>query len=322
MINELKTILHQVGRNTHHLEKEFWWEKNKKLHIYLELNKLYPFTYTIREAIYLKMNNMTERPKCHCGNEIKPPKEKVLNGFVKHCSRTCQVITQQKNIDFETKRKRNSKAGKISHQNRNPKTLIYRQEYYIEQYGSIDGIIKYNEFLIKPTFSKDICIEKNGVEEGLKLWRKRQQKWQYSINSKSDDELKKINMKKDSWSKLSDNDRKIRVNKLQKTMYEKGLWYDWQGNDCYLFYDFEYYSKMVRMKSENQNLKILLNNEKRGKIKYHLDHKYSIAEGFKNNIPTHIIASIHNLEFIPFKENCSKRDKCSITIEELFRLFF
>jgi hypothetical protein len=50
---------------------------------------------------------------------------------------------------------------------------------------------------------------------------------------------------------------------------------------------------------------------------YHLDHKYSIIEGFKNKIKPEIIGNIKNLEFIPWEENLKKRAKCSITINEL-----
>ena len=36
------------------------------------------------------------------------------------------------------------------------------------------------------TFSKEICIEKYGEEEGLKVWQERQDKWQNTLKSKSD----------------------------------------------------------------------------------------------------------------------------------------
>jgi len=63
---------------------------------------------------------------------------------------------------------------------------------------------------------------------------------------------------------------------------------------------------------------INLNNVRRGKKLNHLDHKYSKAEGFKNGILPIIIGSYINLEILPFMENCSKQERCSITKEELF----
>ena len=52
---------------------------------------------------------------------------------------------------------------------------------------------------------------------------------------------------------------------------------------------------------------------------YHLDHKYSILEGYKNKISPEIIGNIKNLEFIPWEENIKKRTKNSITINELIK---
>jgi hypothetical protein len=45
---------------------------------------------------------------------------------------------------------------------------------------------------------------------------------------------------------------------------------------------------------------------------YHLDHKFSIAEGFRQGLSPEIIGNIANLEFIPAHENMSKQDDCSI----------
>lgn len=86
------------------------------------------------------------------------------------------------------------------------------------------------------------------------------------------------------------------------------------------------YQKKVRYYTNKQNLKSLPNYEKRGVYMgkssntYHLDHKYSILEGFKNNINPELIGNIHNLEMIPGYENRKKYKNCSITIELLLEL--
>ena len=73
--------------------------------------------------------------------------------------------------------------------------------------------------------------------------------------------------------------------------------------------------------TRQQPIKSLSNYDKRGNSgvdgAYHLDHKFSIIEGFKNNVKPEIIGNIKNLEFIPWKENLNKRAKCSITLQEL-----
>lgn len=46
------------------------------------------------------------------------------------------------------------------------------------------------------TFSKEKCIEKYGEELGIAKWKERQEKWQNSLDSKSDEEKAEINRKK------------------------------------------------------------------------------------------------------------------------------
>jgi len=53
----------------------------------------------------------------------------------------------------------------------------------------------------------------------------------------------------------------------------------------------------------------------------HADHKFSIKEGFMNNIIPSIIGCESNMELIPWRINISKKAKCSITKEELFKLY-
>ncbi len=63
-------------------------------------------------------------------------------------------------------------------------------------------------------------------------------------------------------------------------------------------------------------------NLPRGRNKYHLDHKFSVFEGFKNNIPPYIIANLYNLQMLSENENCVKHVSCSITKKELMNKFF
>lgn len=54
----------------------------------------------------------------------------------------------------------------------------------------------------------------------------------------------------------------------------------------------------------------------------HLDHMFSVLEGFKRNIPPYIMSDVCNLEIIKSEDNLSKGSDCSITEEELMELFF
>ena len=58
------------------------------------------------------------------------------------------------------------------------------------------------------------------------------------------------------------------------------------------------------------------NNYERGHD-YHLDHKYSLYEGFKNGVSPKIIGGYKNLEVIKKSKNLSKGNKCSIELKEI-----
>ena len=101
---------------------------------------------------------------------------------------------------------------KTSHKNRKESPDDYLEsyntkiEYYINNgYSEEEAHVK----LVKrqTTFSKKICIEKYGKEKGLKIWQERQDKWQSTLNNKSEQEKEEINRKKISsnsfFSKIS-----------------------------------------------------------------------------------------------------------------------
>jgi len=83
---------------------------------------------------------------------------------------------------------------------------------------------------------------------------------------------------------------------------------------------YEIYRRQVLIKS-NESLKnnILKDIEKRGKD-FHLDHKFSIIEGFKQDIDPVIIGHIKNLQIIPSYKNIKKSGNCSLSLEELLKL--
>jgi hypothetical protein len=85
----------------------------------------------------------------------------------------------------------------------------------------------------------------------------------------------------------------------------------------------ENYKRQVRaLTAKNYKLyKDYINPKKLkiGKKDYHLDHKYSIYEGYRNNVDINIISAKENLEVIPYNENLSKQQRCSITLDELIQ---
>jgi len=63
------------------------------------------------------------------------------------------------------------------------------------------------------------------------------------------------------------------------------------------------------------------NNLERGKRKYHIDHIYSVIDGFNNNIPEEVIANPANLRMLWYSDNINKKGKSEITKEELYKNF-
>lgn len=87
-----------------------------------------------------------------------------------------------------------------------------------------------------------------------------------------------------------------------------------------------YYDRVRSMSYRNyKKFKSLLNPHdfliSRGNRGYHLDHIFSIQQGFLNNVPSKIIASVHNLQILSGEENNKKSVECWQTLEELLEKY-
>jgi len=58
--------------------------------------------------------------------------------------------------------------------------------------------------------------------------------------------------------------------------------------------------------------------EKRGQTDHHLDHKFSISEGFRLGITPSALALCENLQMLPYDENIRKSEKCTLSLESLY----
>jgi len=135
--------------------------------------------------------------------------------------------------------------------------------------------------------------EKKHLSNKLKEFRK--------INPVSDKTKEKMSISaKKHWQPI------IEQNKLK--MPEKKRYY----ND-------------VRRITRQQPIHLLENYNKIGLAgisgAYHVDHMVSKKVGFDNNIDPNIIGNIVNLQIIPWLENVSKIEKCSISIEQLLEKY-
>lgn len=76
--------------------------------------------------------------------------------------------------------------------------------------------------------------------------------------------------------------------------------------------DFKTYAKMARHYAYNQYNKQI----PEGLV---IDHKFSIADGWKNNVPIHIVSHKQNLRLVTETENLHKGANSSITIDQLYK---
>lgn len=97
------------------------------------------------------------------------------------------------------------KAQKTKEFNKNDTT---KKEYYTSRgMSEEESIIALSER--QTTFSKEICIEKYGEDDEIKVWEDRQTKWMNTLNSKSSEELEIIRRKKLSGARFSKISQKL-----------------------------------------------------------------------------------------------------------------
>lgn len=111
------------------------------------------------------------------------------------------------------------------------------------------------------------------------------------------------------------NDYQISAQKAKQTNIKNGIWLQDEYKSPYLVYKQE-----VWKHTRSWDLTQLEHHEKRGHVNedgFHLDHMYSIKQGFVDNVSPKIIGHIQNLEFIYWRDNLSKHQKSSTALEEL-----
>lgn len=84
----------------------------------------------------------------------------------------------------------------------------------------------------------------------------------------------------------------------------------------------KYYSEVWNITEKNfKRYKHLIKDSDLRGNNFHLDHNFSVSEGFRYGVPAHIIGHVTNLRILPSSENCSKQGKCHKTIDQLYEDF-
>lgn len=157
---------------------------------------------------------------------------------------------------------------------------------------------------------KTTCLKKYGVEH---VWLDKT-----IANKKKETWLQKYGV--DNPRKASAIKEKIVKNQLE-TKYRLGL-----AIRPSLKTDWEIYKSNCtnaanriyrKIKSE-----INVNNVERKRNKYHLDHIYSVRDGFINNIPSNLISHPSNLRMLLEHDNISKSSASCVTINKFYRKIY
>lgn len=222
-------------------------------------------------------------------------------GYRKYCSKSCSG-----------KGSVNVEKGKQTMLERYGCSNAFQLDWVRAKCNNEESIIK------KKRKYKETCLERYGVETVLMLpeYRNDHLRDYNEIVRK----FKETNLKKYGYTctlNVPETRKQIRANKEQS--------YEWIPLADYE--DFELYKYRVWECTNKQNIKSLDNYELRGRSDlsnsaHHLDHKYSMFQGFKDNIPPFIIGNICNLEMLYYFDNISKGKKCSITKEDLLSSFY
>lgn len=192
-------------------------------------------------------------------------------------------------------------------------------ESRIKKWGEEEGIERHLKAKEAYSFSKTLegYIDRLGEEEGTKAWKSK---------------IENISQgAKRFWDNLSESSRSRGTLQWYQQIYgeEEGKirWTQACNNKSKslrkipieLAEEYSFYKLLVSRVSEI-NLKLYGKDlhliESRGK-QMHLDHMYSVYQGFIEKVSPYVIGFIGNLEFLSAKENCSKQLKCSQSLEQL-----
>lgn len=236
-------------------------------------------------------------------HHLTEKRSKTVNDKIQIC-RVCQT-TGENNPRFGDNRTWEELIGK---ERANNKKKIYRKKF-IENNPSKQDIVKIKK--------GQIIINYEYVSNYLN-------KYNFKLNSiEGDNKFAKLNITCDNHH----------IFDIKYTNFGK--------NKClcrYCYYDsiripfdsielFETYSKTIRSLTRftfNKNKNIIDPDglKELDSKNYHIDHIYSISDGFLNNIEPKVIASVNNLRVINKTENLKKGKKSNLTIGKLMDMYY
>lgn len=251
---------------------------------------------------YLYHNNRLPNSICECGSKKKFNSFK--NPYRKYCSSKCANNYSM----TEEKKKKISIIAKENYNNFSEKKkemMVAKQKESFKKNWTEEDSKRYSKIMKER--------HRNLTEEEKE---KRAKKISASLKKSLKAKVQRIKRSKLVAAALREYIKSLKDSELKafkKKLREKnGI----KDEERHLFKNY----KKLAWYYTNKNLEEIENIELRS-MHMHLDHKFSILEGFKQGISPEIIGSNLNLEILEAKINCSKQDKCSITKEVLISSF-
>ena len=307
---------------------------NNNIDKIFELTNYLPITSKIKERLYIIYHHLTQKDiKCPCCDKNKKFYT-FTKGYNLTCSQSCSTTFVNRNRDKSVYEKRKETYNNKS---KEEKSLISKKKHntsverYGQNYTKEFGKHGYINATVKGTYISGFSIvQKNNPEKWTAFHKQAGITMLNNIDENGNNHYDRIHLKKVEAIDENGNNYYDRIhlknlipdesgnNKYQRTcitMIERGYWTTPEDKE-----DLAHYYQKVWKVTRQQPIHTLKNIENRGhanKGLYHLDHMYSISEGFRNNIPIHLIGNIANLKMIIGRNNISKGKKCSISLETL-----
>jgi len=191
-------------------------------------------------------------------------------------------------------------------------------ETLLKKYG-VDNISKLPEIIAKIKdikFTKDpitnVSIYEISRIKNIETCRKK-----YGVDFYFQTEEFKENYKKVMTEKYGE-DNFFKTRDFQELMLDKGKRIPLsERKDREKYYNLVWFFTRITYKNHKN---ILDKESKRGKD-YHLDHIFSVKEGYLNKIDPRIIGSLSNLQLLPKSINIKKQSDCWIELKQLLYLY-
>lgn len=268
-----------------------------------------PFSQRIFNIVY----DIKDKPLCKvCNNEVKFHSYSV--GYYNFCSNSCSM----KDKDVRQKMKDTTiRIYGVENISQSKEIKNRKRETLYKNHGTY-SVFDLSKEKIKYLYG----VENISQSEIIKEKKKQKALEKYNVdNVFKSEEIKKdiIDSFLKNYGVENPQQNKEIKSKTRKTNELSGNWTPLELIDNFILY-----RRIVRRLTEIEykNHKDIINTMNYNRdLEYHIDHKFSIRDGFINNILPNIIACRYNLIVINGIDNRKKGGKSSMTKKELFKLY-